>query len=880
MSAGPIAAIARKEPIDPKHLKELKYWNQRTSQATLGPVQGIDATKLDETGWGFILHATASAAPIREALKELLDLRHEQAARNNARFYREFSGPDGYRPGESKPDFLARHGAGPGPADPTKVPYYLLIVADPESVPYRFQYQLDVQYAVGRLWFARPDGSPDLEALARYAQSVVEAERGRVALPRQAVFFGVRNPDDRATALSADELVKPLAEGLAAKPGGTEPWSVRTFLADQATKSNLGMVLGGADTPTLLFTASHGLGFPKGDARQITHQGSLLCQDWPGPDGWQGPIPPAHYFSADDVPDAARLLGLIAFHFACYGAGTPRLDDFAHSAFSNSQAAIAPNAFLANLPRRLLSHPKGGALAVIGHVERAWGYSFDWPRAGRQLQCFESTLRCLLEGSPVGWAMEFFNQRYSELSSDLSVELEDIKFGKEADDYALAGMWTANNDARSFVIVGDPAVRLPLAADGGAKARPELGPVAFRAGPSDTPFARPVEAAPGDSGRSVSPPAEPTRAKVPTAPADTGPAPAPRPGSTTAAVSPGGDVVVTIPLQISIRFGANSEVTVGTAPSVGAPSSAGPSPAAAPPGGVPFAISIEPDYGNREGYDPEFLGGDSQRVPLPELSATQESDAAVVRDPEPGESPYELKYHHFSVVANAKRRLAFFTAVNIDGRLHKKAELPRERDKWFYDPRLDSALQVGNDFYAKPFDRGHLVRRLDPAWGRTVRVAKVANDDTYHWTNCSPQHERFNEGKNVWAGLEDYLLNKATGERKRLVVFTGPVFTTHDPEYQGVKVPKQFWKVAVVARPNGRLAALGFLVTQDALIADLVFDPAAVAKTYQTSVRKIEKLTGLDFGVLRDKDTGSVESFAPGVELQELTSEADIRIPD
>lgn len=135
--------MARGERFDPEHLKELQ-WKARIATAKHhGVKEGVDPKKLDETGWGVIFASDADPA-IREALSELLTHRRGQATRQKDTRYKEYSGASGYRHNNSKNDSLMRNGAGPDAVDPDRVPYYLLMVGDPEAIPFRFQYQLDV----------------------------------------------------------------------------------------------------------------------------------------------------------------------------------------------------------------------------------------------------------------------------------------------------------------------------------------------------------------------------------------------------------------------------------------------------------------------------------------------------------------------------------------------------------------------------------------------------------------------------------------------------------------------------------------------------------------------------------------------------------------
>ena len=123
--------------------------------------------------------------------------------------------------------------------------------------------------------------------------------------------------------------------------------------------------------------------------------------------------------------------------------------------------AIADEAFVARLPQRLLAHPGGGPLAFVGHVERAWACSFSGRREGIQDDVFSSALRALMDGRRVRHAMEFFDDRYAALTAELHDHLDGgFLSGDAPDDRWLATLWLENNDARSYTVLGDPAVRL------------------------------------------------------------------------------------------------------------------------------------------------------------------------------------------------------------------------------------------------------------------------------------------------------------------------------------------------------------------------------------------------------------------------------------
>ena len=286
------------------------------------------------------------------------------------------------------------------------------------------------------------------------------------------------------------------------------------------------------------------------------------------------------------------------------------------------------------------------------------------------------------------------------------------------------------------------------------------------------------------------------------------------------------------------------------------------------PGGEAMAEAADglhkpADLAGRGGFDTNFLGKEKKfGTPWPKLPSSLAQNLLKPSDAT-SKQTHELRYTHFGVLFSGALKLPVLTAVNIDGK--NSVHIKRANDKWFLDGRIDKTLQHSQAAYKDAeIDRGHMVRREDPNWGDD---APQADGDTFHYTNAAPQHSRLNQGKQLWQGLENYILDSARTKGFKACVFTAPVFSEDDPilEEENVRVPLEFWKVVVmVDSERNKLHATAYLLSQGQLIRKLLEDrdrSEAVEgfvlgpyRTFQISLADLEDATGYDFGALKDAD--------------------------
>lgn len=420
----------------------------------LGLEDNFDAKKLSECGWA-ILYAPGIGDDVKKKLEPLIEHRRKQV--NNDRLFKIFEGDASFVAGDTAATWLAKGGKNIEMRDvnPKKgVPYYVMIVGSPTEIPFEFQYGLDLFWAVGRLYF------PSADEYGRYADSVVEYETApQVATSRQMAVFAPRNGEDLASALFFENVVQPMSvsTGIVSAFGEDQKFRQQKFAEASATKEKLADIFLGKikhGSPSVVFSGSHGLSFYSGEPLQASQQGAIICSEWAA----DGPPNRDHYYAGEDLPKEAKVHGMVHFLFNCYGAGSPRTDTYARTLKLPRKVAEAP--MIARLPQALLAHQNGGALAVLGHIDRAWASSYRSKKAGSQIEDFRSVFSRLMSGHCIGHATDRLNQRWSTLSIELAEELQRKDNGLPVDSDTLKAKWIVRDDARNYVVLGDPAVRL------------------------------------------------------------------------------------------------------------------------------------------------------------------------------------------------------------------------------------------------------------------------------------------------------------------------------------------------------------------------------------------------------------------------------------
>jgi NAD(P)-dependent dehydrogenase (short-subunit alcohol dehydrogenase family) len=171
------------------------------------------------------------------------------------------------------------------------------------------------------------------------------------------------------------------------------------------------------------------------------------------------PLDPGVVFSAADVPNHLDLRGMIAVLLGSFTAGR-------NDAGGHPEDPAGDRNAVSRLAQRLLGARPGGAVSVVGLVDRLMGFSFPGATAtGLHRQAVIGTIRALTRGQRVGHASQAFDETYASAVALLNDNWERIQNGQK-NDLNLNSLETVTAALRNVVLLGDPAVRLPAASIG------------------------------------------------------------------------------------------------------------------------------------------------------------------------------------------------------------------------------------------------------------------------------------------------------------------------------------------------------------------------------------------------------------------------------
>ena len=466
-------------PGDPGH-----FWDE-----------GGDPNDLEAQRWGVIAPQGPEGDRLLALIQPLIALRREQQGGDEIKVYRV---PPRMTQDEAmrwkKKEFDA------GADLNIEVPRYQLLLGDLDQVPLALQQVQQSDGYVGRLAFADDDG------YAAYVDKVLRYERraaARAGEHARSLFFTVHD-GTAATSVGHRALMGPGVEVVRKRQAaGQYPAREILELGDRVTPSPDELLQhAAAREPGVLFTLSHGEGAPRGGwrshAEQRQRQGAMSF-------GREGHI------MGDELRARAFMPGGVWFMLACYGGGTPSTSAYRHwlaalaaaGQFRGKADAVlaglpaeGDRPFIAAVPKAALANPDG-PLAFVGHIDLAWTYGFQELDAGatNRPAKFMAITRSLLKRDRCGVSLReltrFFDQTNIELTALYDKEAEARARGVDFQvDAARQGhLWMLRQDLSAYVLLGDPAVRLPSGDD--AEPTPPR-PIELRRDPPPAPAPAPA----------------------------------------------------------------------------------------------------------------------------------------------------------------------------------------------------------------------------------------------------------------------------------------------------------------------------------------------------------------------------------------------------
>ncbi|MFT3770613.1 MAG: hypothetical protein QM820_34745 [Minicystis sp.] len=347
-----------------------------------------------------------------------------------------------------------------------------LILGDLDQVPLAIQKVQSIDGYVGRLFFA------DEKGYDAYIDKVLRAEGAPRRGPGRVVLHTAHD-GSRALDLGLEGLTAPgealLRAGVAG--GEIQAREILSYAVPSEPGKDVLLQRVSAPDPGVLFTMSHGLGLPiDGWRSPAAQRGGQGAMQFGITDSLIG----------DEIRTGTFMPSGLWFCFACFSAGTPdasvyapwleRLTARGRTPPDLGRALAMEAPFVADLPQKALCNPDG-PLAFVGHVDLAWTHSFrddDDPqqrRAGR----FMRVLTSALAGDPVGVAFQKLTQFVLEADAALTYfYARDVAPVPAALDAATerqrALLWMRRQDLGGFILLGDPAVELPVGVAAPARA--------------------------------------------------------------------------------------------------------------------------------------------------------------------------------------------------------------------------------------------------------------------------------------------------------------------------------------------------------------------------------------------------------------------------